>query len=508
MSDDRLSRKHASILIHCLPLFLAIAVGATLRWWKLGRGSLRFDEGYTAWVISLPPARIVHVIRADTAPPLYYLIMHGWTATFGSSEAALRAFAALCATLTLALLYPVARRMLRDPIAAIAAVAIYAVSVMPVAYAHEARFYALMTLLAVIDLLLALELLNQPRPVWPRILTILAWTASLYTNNMMAVYLAGLAVALLVLPGVRSLRGRLIDLGIVAIPTALLFLPWLPSTLAQSASLKTRFWTVPPNATELLRTIAVLAGVNSYTVGWPLTAALLPAIVVLIVIGLAKPSTRRISLALCAFGLLPIVFAFIQSRVSVPIFIDRAFIPTTLVIPLLILLPFTQKPTATPWNRIALVTVTVFWCAVSIASLPNDYLGMHREPWRAACQYADESPSPSRLLIFIANEGELLFDYYQRHGDFRPKPEITGAPRSFFASDPPQTMSRVRNDADLNSLRSLLDSAGFDQIVLVESHYWFSDPDHRVREELRRRMLETDHRQLDQIDVYRFNRDR
>jgi hypothetical protein len=133
---------------------------------------------------------------------------------------------------------------------------------------------------------------------------------------------------------------------------------------------------------------------------------------------------------------------------------------------------------------------------------------MHREPWRAACQYADESLPPNRLLIFVANEGELLFDYYRRDSDFTPKPQLTGVPRSFFAADPPQTMSRVRNDADLNSLRSVLDSASFDQIVLVESHYWFSDPDHRVRGELRGRMLESDHRQFDQIDLYRFRRDR
>ena len=47
-----------------------------------------------------PPAGAGRVIRAvllsDTSPPLYYLLLNGWTRLFGTGDAALRLFSVLC----------------------------------------------------------------------------------------------------------------------------------------------------------------------------------------------------------------------------------------------------------------------------------------------------------------------------------------------------------------------------------------------------------------------------
>src|SRR5271165_5549902 len=79
----------------------AVAGGIALRWSGLGRKSLWLDEGYTAWVVSNPWQQIVRIISVDTAPPLYYLLLRGWTQLFGFSEAALRSMSALMATVAL-----------------------------------------------------------------------------------------------------------------------------------------------------------------------------------------------------------------------------------------------------------------------------------------------------------------------------------------------------------------------------------------------------------------------
>ena len=39
--------------------------------------------------------RSFHIIRADTAPPLYYILLRGWVRVFGFSESALRSMSAL-----------------------------------------------------------------------------------------------------------------------------------------------------------------------------------------------------------------------------------------------------------------------------------------------------------------------------------------------------------------------------------------------------------------------------
>ena len=50
-----------------------------------------------------PPAGIGRVARAvflsDTSPPLYYLLLHGWTRALGTGDAALRLFSLLWAVL-------------------------------------------------------------------------------------------------------------------------------------------------------------------------------------------------------------------------------------------------------------------------------------------------------------------------------------------------------------------------------------------------------------------------
>lgn len=544
---------------------VALLVGIGLRWLKLGEQSLWFDEGYTAWVVSHAPLDLIHIMRADTAPPFYYLLLRGWTQLFGSSETAMRSMSALIATLSLLLYFPLAAVLLRDRVAVAVAVSLFAVTEMQVAYAHEARFYSLMTLLAEIDLLLVLMVLGRNRPTREKPLTpglrysedsdfratdtglprtsdpasvdhkpvlhrssralyaplILAWSASLYTNNMMAIYLAGLAVAWLVLPGRRSLGGRVIDIAVVGGASALLYLPWLPTMLAQSAALKGRFWVEPPGLPIVLRTLALLCGVNEQAVGWNWrfgTAITALCALALTAIALARPSTRHRAAGLALFGLLPIAAIYLYSRLTQPIFMDRAFIPTTLVMPMLIVLA-TMRRTGAIAGAIAgandarsepprwlLPTVAMLCLILSALSLPRNYQGEHPEPWRDAIASVG-SVSGNRLIVFVANEGELLYDCYARGRDYSRSSRLIGVPRSFFATDPPQTMARVRRDADLDGLRAALaDNAALDEVVLVESHSSFSDPSHRVLELLKDRLPLIEQRQFAEISVYRFGR--
>ena len=97
MSDESMRSGRASFILHRSSLIVILAIGVFLRWFRLGHESLWFDEGYTAWVVSLSPADLIRAVRVDTAPPLYYLLLHGWTVLFGRSEFALRSMSALSA---------------------------------------------------------------------------------------------------------------------------------------------------------------------------------------------------------------------------------------------------------------------------------------------------------------------------------------------------------------------------------------------------------------------------
>ena len=205
--------------------WLGVAVGVCFRVCHLGRESLWFDEGYTAWMVSHSPGEIIRLILADTAPPLYYLLLHGWTEVFGRSEIALRSLSATCSILTLLVGFGIARRMLRKPAAVAAAMWLLSFSFLQMWYAREARAYALMGLMGVaaFDWLQRHLAAGHRRWLIPLALLI---AAEMYTHNMMAPYAMGLVLAWLVLPSEHSMRRRIAEMSLVTGVAAALYLPW------------------------------------------------------------------------------------------------------------------------------------------------------------------------------------------------------------------------------------------------------------------------------------------
>ena len=58
------------------------------------------DEGLSVGIASHPFFDIPAVLRQDGSPPLYYLLLHVWTALFGDGEARTHALSVLFALAT------------------------------------------------------------------------------------------------------------------------------------------------------------------------------------------------------------------------------------------------------------------------------------------------------------------------------------------------------------------------------------------------------------------------
>src|SRR5439155_7822214 len=136
--------------------------------------------------------------------------------------------------------------------------------------------------------------------------------------------------------------------------------------------------------------------------------------------------------------------------------------------PLLIVLPLARRSGFESEGRrpppVWMMPVTVAALLVlGVMSLRGNYLGEHREPWRdVSALAASGADGHRRLLVFVANEGEIMYDYYARRGDYSPSPMLLGVPNGFFATDPPHTMTRLRDEADLDRLRPALARGDFD----------------------------------------------
>src|SRR3984893_11624884 len=240
---------------------LAVLSALVLRWFHLGQVSLWWDEGFTAWAASLSPGDILRFARSDNQPPLYYLLQHYWGTLFGNSEYALRALSAFVGTLSLPVFFLLAKKVLKDSMAVALAMWLFAFSIMQVWFSREARTYELASFLALVALY-AMVLFLERRSVASFATIVLAVTASLYMHNMMLFYLLALNVTWMIYPSERAWGERAKELLLVDVLAGVLYLPWVPSMLAQAAInvVQKGFWASRPTARTLFGTLTTVSG--------------------------------------------------------------------------------------------------------------------------------------------------------------------------------------------------------------------------------------------------------
>ncbi len=212
---------------------LLVLVSLVLRTRALS-GSFWMDEGLSVGIASHSLAAIPGVLHNDGSPPLYYLLLHGWMAVFGSTEAATHSLSLLFSLLTIpAALW--AGWSLFGRRAGLIAALLAALNPFLTQYAQETRMYSLMALLG---LLTATCMVHAFVLRHRRYLAGVAFglAAMLYTHGwgLFFAVAASAGVALLWRRAEdRRAFGRDVLLGFGG--AALLFLPWLPTLLFQAA---------------------------------------------------------------------------------------------------------------------------------------------------------------------------------------------------------------------------------------------------------------------------------
>jgi 4-amino-4-deoxy-L-arabinose transferase-like glycosyltransferase len=160
---NRAEREHSASAVNSISnvvLLAAFVIGAWLRFYNLGALEMSADEGASWGAASAPNIADVMTRQAQLNPgklPIHDLLLHAWIAIFGASLPAMRALSALLGTLTILLVYFVAIEIFQtheseseslpaDDIRQIAAFSalLFAVNLIAVKYAREARMYPVM----------------------------------------------------------------------------------------------------------------------------------------------------------------------------------------------------------------------------------------------------------------------------------------------------------------------------------------------------------------------------
>jgi uncharacterized membrane protein/cellulose synthase/poly-beta-1,6-N-acetylglucosamine synthase-like glycosyltransferase len=402
-----------------------IALGSALRGFELGSWSLWLDEVYTVAGRGAMPITEALVLPTDPHPPLYYLLMHGWMDTVGSSEALVRLPSLLFAIATLIVVYRLGIRIYNDRIG-LAAAALLAITPFHVHFARVARMYAMFGFLTACSWYCLLGIRKDRRLAL--VGYILATSAMVYTHVYAAfVVLAQLVVLALLgrenpLP-TRKVITAVCGVGVLSVPWVALLASRVIRMVGSNGSSNIQ-WIPQPSSIALGRTALTYVGYPDYypfqldsVLVFVVAAGVLFAFVGLAIASAFHSSEGIVGLdirwttgALAVWLVTPVAVPFIISQ-AVPVFAPRYTLPASIPVYLLA----AKGLDALPTRRLGVVMVGVVVVGSLFAS--GVYLDTSTaEDWAGAAENIERDGDPGDLLVFqpgyIGRGDDSAFNYY------------------------------------------------------------------------------------------------
>ncbi|MFC6768742.1 glycosyltransferase family 39 protein [Natrinema soli] len=484
-------RSLAGVPIELYPITL---LAAALRLFGLASESYWVDEvvSVTTVTSNTAPELLLNVPGNDPHPPLYYLLLSGWTAVFGTSELATRLLSALVGIATVVVLYWAGRQLFDREVGTIAAVFV-AVSPFHVWYSQEVRMYNLLALLTALSFYWFVRMQTE-RPadetgVRNDIGYVISTVLLGYTHvfGLFAILAQNAYVfsryLVRIVPRSRLTVRRWIALEGI---TALLLAPWLVKLFrrtmaARGGETSNVSWIPLPTAETVRETFAAYLGGHLFGESFPLLVTLVA--VSCLVLALSSDSetaseTDRQDEPINAvyvvvlWFVVPILVPIALSHVVTPIFVDRYSIGASLAFFLLI-----AKGVQT-FSRPSLRYVVVGVLLVGlVAPLPTYYQDDQKEQWREAAADVESNVDGDDVVLVSRPFTERTFGYYY---DRSVAPTV-----------------RIPPDASDDEIREAVD--GHDDVWLVLS-YTSSSTNQRILEAVEDR---SDYR--GPVEVNRYN---
>ncbi len=456
------------------------AAGAGLRFYRIAGQGLWLDEAFSLWMARHPLAEMLRwTVHIDQHPPLYYGLLHGWTAVLGDGEGAARALSALCSTLTIPVIYGLGRRLSGgDRVLGFLAALVLALSPFHVRLAQEARMYGLLALEAALALLGLLALLHPEErdssrgpPCWPWVIYVLFTVAALLTHNT-AVFLP-LAANLVVLARYVTHPRPSLSLSAWFLAQAavlLLWLPWLPALVRQSWGVYREFWLPAPTWGTIVGAVGAFLS-DGLPLPLPWSYGVWGALVGLALLGMLH--LRRYPGRLPFLGLIFGVPFLSEGLISLwrPIFYDRTLIWASLPLYLLLAAGIRRL------NRRSLILALTALLVILVTnglSLGEYYAHFEKEAWDEAAALVAARVQTGDLIMFHATWGQIPFDYYFAwlYNDPTGSPIAGhGVPVDLFDRG---VLEPKMTPADVPRLRTLVRDR--QRVWLVYSHDWYTDP--------------------------------
>ena len=388
-----------------VPILLLAGAAAAPRFYHLSFERLWGDEAYSRDMAVNAWHAFWGIVRVDSNPPFYLLLLRAWVRLFGTNEAGLRSLSALLGVAGVGAMYALGRE-LGGKKAGWWAAATMTFSLMHIYYSQEARMYSLLVLSAALSGWMLLRLLRTGRNGYIAGYAV-TLAAMAYTHYFaLFFFLAQLVYAVVFLVRRRDLAVSKKYAGACA-AAAVMYLPWLPTFWLQVHTAKP--WMPPITAANLKFYATQSFGTWFAFELW--AAALLVALVTAAI--WARRTTGWPLLLAVLFAAFPFFLPFIISYAWKPVFLPRYVILALVGVSLIAGLAIASiRRTAVRGLFGVAVVLCMSW------GLPTLYAEPHRPQWREAVAYVEGAAKPSELLVFYQRYQKAGFGLYQKRTDF------------------------------------------------------------------------------------------
>ncbi|MBP6641357.1 MAG: glycosyltransferase family 39 protein [Bacteroidia bacterium] len=302
---------------------VVFAVNLLLKALFLGAQDIALDEPFTLFWAQRPVGDILELAKNENNPPLHFLIEHIWIRFFGIGPFSVRFPSLIFSSLCAATVFHVGQRHF-GWVAGVGASLLFTFSTEQIYYSHEARTYALLSLLVALSIGSFLQIMDEPRRIRPYLLLGI-WNILLIYSHFLGIWVLLIQAACVL--AVQERRVLIPRFLVLYLAILLAYAPNLYALLIRLRSVAaTPTWVPKPHWTQLY------GHVNIFWNGkWATIACIVVVIIGLVLTfrnggkGQFAGDRRQLRKALILGAMFAGIYLgiYIQSLVFTPAFIPR-----------------------------------------------------------------------------------------------------------------------------------------------------------------------------------------
>jgi mannosyltransferase len=435
-----------------LPLIVILALAVRLI--QLGSRNFWYDEAFAVLFAQNGPFAMLYGTLApvpggasDIHPLLYYTTLFGWMYGLGQDPFIVRLWSVIPGIVTVYVMYLLGRDLFSKS-TGLAAVFITALAPFHVQYSQEARMYSLLGLLLMTATWCFVRGWRSEKIGWWVSFGLLSGLA-MYTQQLAAFYLLALGLV----PIITMRWNKLIYVIGGALLALMLYLPWLINLPSQLSKIQAQYWVVRPGIAEFLRTTFAFLVVNIDIPRSFFIPALIGAVILALFLAvqvflyLRRPRARQTDRKPLTFALwlvvIPVMLMWLVSQVQ-PVYIERALIPSALMLYLVLGWFFTRSGVPRP----ILAIIGVIGLGLASVGLYHQYTWstFPNSPFREAATYIRSNFQRGDVVIHEDKISALPMIYYDRALPQRYLADPLGSPEDTLALPTQQALGLVADN--------------------------------------------------------------